>query len=163
MKSLLSDCACAMQGAGSLESELEMASQDESSSGKSEAMPVGEDSGLEAPPAELTVALAKQFQSRFIRRRRSGREQLLAGFVFWALFYMLVLGMLSELSLRLYTEHWCKGMGLGSIMRAVGASVGVDCAGYRDGSSGISMGLAQGQHWMEETYGFMLRVCYTLI
>lgn len=126
-------------------------------------MPVDEGSGLRAPPAELRAALREQFRASFLYRRRSGRKQLLAGFAFWALFYMLALGMLSELSLRLYPEHWCQDFGLGRIVRAIGASVGVSCVGYSGGSSGTGAGLAQGRHWMDETYGFMLRVRSTLI
>ena len=133
-------------------------SRDESPSQGREAGPVAEGSGLRAPPAEHWAALREQFRGSFLSRRRLGRRGLLAGFVLWALFWMLVLAALSELSLRQYPEHWCENFGLGSVLRAVGSSMGVSCAGYSGGSGSPGMGVSLGRHWASETYGFMLRV-----
>ena len=119
-------------------------------------------SGLIAPPAEERAALAEQFQGSFLRRRRPGRRRLLAGFAFWTLAWVLTLAALSDLSLRLYPEHWCQGFGLGSVLRAVGLPLGVSCEGAHIDVGAAWESRPRGQHWLWETYGFMLRVRLSL-
>lgn len=71
---------------------------------------------------------------------------------------MVALAALSDLSLRLYPEHWCQGFGLGSLMRAASIPAGVSCGGTHGGVGSAGAGAARGQHWLWETYGFTLRV-----
>ncbi len=47
----------------------------------------------------------------------------------WALTWATALAALSDLSLRRHPEHWCRGPGLGQLLRAAGvASVGCRCS-----------------------------------
>lgn len=141
---------------------MTQAAQDPGSQQQVTSAAASQGSGLIAPPAEERAALAVQFQSSFLGRRRPGRRQLLAGFTCWTLAWVLTLAALSDLSLRLYPEHWCQGFGLGSLLRALSIPVGVSCEGAHSDVGTAWESRPRGQHWLWEMYGFMLRVRLSL-
>ncbi len=59
---------------------------------------------------------------RELKKRTQPPLGMLAVFCGWALGWAAALAALSDLSLRRHPEHWCRGPGLGQLLRAVGVT-----------------------------------------